>query len=68
MGIPKFGIIELQQPTKAMQFLTTGYNLKKYLKFIENRVKNGVGSAVSLKLLKTTASSSLILIWYCTDN
>mgnify|MGYP001828477436 FL=1 len=54
MGLRKVNPIGIQQANKVMQLSATAYNLKKYLKFIQNRVKSGVGSATLLKLLKTT--------------
>ena len=53
MGLRKINTIGIQQATKVMQLSATAYNLKKYLKFIQNRVKSGVGSATLLKSLKT---------------
>ena len=54
MGLRKVNTIGIQQATKVMQLSATAYNLKKYLKFITNRVKSGVGSTTLLKFLKTT--------------
>jgi hypothetical protein len=54
MGLRKVNTTGIQQANKVMQLPATAYNLKKYLKFIENRVKSGVGSKALLKLLKTT--------------
>ena len=54
MGLRKVNTIGIHQATKAMQLSAAAYNLKKYLKFIENRVKSGVGSTALFKLLKTT--------------
>jgi hypothetical protein len=54
MGLRKLNTLGIQQANKVMQLSAAVYNLKKYLKFIENRVKSGIGSTTLLKLLKTT--------------
>lgn len=52
MGLRKVNTIGIAQANKAMQLSATAYNLKKYLKFIEKRLKSGAGALHSLKYLK----------------
>ena len=39
MGLRKINTIGLKQANKVMHLSAVAYNLKKYLKFIENRTK-----------------------------
>ena len=41
MGLRKVNTIGLQQANKCMQLSAIAYNLKKYLKFTQKRVKSG---------------------------
>ena len=43
MGLRKINTIGLEQANKAMHLSAIAYNLKKYLKFTEKRVKSGAG-------------------------
>ena len=43
MGLRKVNTIGLRQANKCMQLSAIAYNLKKYLKFTQNRVKSGAG-------------------------
>ncbi|WP_205618358.1 hypothetical protein, partial [Mesonia mobilis] len=43
VGLRKVNTIGLRQANKCMQLSAIAYNLKKYLKFTQNRVKNGAG-------------------------
>lgn len=52
MGLRKINTKGIQQANKVMQLSAMAYNLKKYLKFEQKRVKSGVGQATFYKLLK----------------
>ncbi|PXX21388.1 transposase [Arenibacter sp. ARW7G5Y1] len=43
MGQRKINTLGLSQANKAMQLSAIAYNLKKYLKFTQKRVKSGAG-------------------------
>ena len=43
MGLRKVNTIGLKQANKCMQLSAIAYNLKKYLKFAQKRVKSGAG-------------------------
>jgi len=43
MGLRKINTIGIKQANKVMHLSAIAYNLKKYLKFIEKRVKSGAG-------------------------
>ena len=43
MGMRKINTIGLKQANKVMHLSAIAYNLKKYLKFEQKRVKSGVG-------------------------
>lgn len=43
MGLRKVNTIGLKQANKCMQLAAIAYNLKKYLKFTQKRVKSGTG-------------------------
>jgi len=43
MGLRKINTLGLEQANKAMQLSAIAYNLKKYLKFTQKRVKSGAG-------------------------
>ena len=54
VGLRKVNTIGLRQANKCMQLSAIAYNLKKYLKFTQNRVKSGAGmSALFLKFTMT---------------
>jgi hypothetical protein len=52
MGLRKINTIGLTQANKCMHMSAIAYNLKKYLKFTQKRVKSGVGVSVLTILLK----------------
>ena len=54
MGLRKINTIGLKQANKVMQMAAMAYNLKKYLKFTQKRVKSGAGMlALSFCLKKS---------------
>lgn len=54
MGLRKINTIGIQQANKVMHLSATAYNLKKYLKFIEKKVKTGAATLNLSKCIKTT--------------
>src|SRR5690554_1517506 len=48
MGLRKINTIGIRQANKVMHLSAIAYNLKKYLKFEQNRVKSGTESLVFL--------------------
>ena len=54
MGLRKINTIGIQQANKVMHLSATAYNLKKYLKFINNKVKSGTGAAHYFLNVKNT--------------
>ena len=52
MGLRKVNTIGLKEANKCMQLSAIAYNLKKYLKFTQKRVKSGAGMLASFFLLK----------------
>nr|WP_164917842.1 transposase [Leeuwenhoekiella marinoflava] len=63
MGLRKVNTIGLKQANKCMQLSAIAYNLKKYLKFTQKRVKSGAGMLSLYFRLKTTplvASKALL--------
>lgn len=54
MGLSKINTIGIRQANKCMQLSAIAYNLKKYLKFTQNKVKSGVGSNALTYKLKST--------------
>ncbi|MBQ0734829.1 IS1182 family transposase [Aquimarina celericrescens] len=54
MGLRKINTIGIKQANKVMHLSAMAYNLKKYLKFVEKRVKSGAGTACSLLHVKNT--------------
>ncbi len=54
MGLRKINTIGLGQANKVMHLSAIAYNLKKYLKFVQKRVKSGVGQLAFVALLKST--------------
>lgn len=52
MGLGKVNTIGLKQANKCMQLSAIAYNLKKYLKFTQKRVKSGAGMLDLLFVLK----------------
>ncbi|QKX04118.1 IS1182 family transposase [Aquimarina sp. TRL1] len=52
MGLRKINTIGLSQANKVMHLSATAYNLKKYLKFIEKRVKNEAKAKYFFFLIK----------------
>lgn len=55
MGLRKVNTMGLRQANKCMQMAAIAYNLKKYLKFIENRVKSGASALILQKLAKSVS-------------
>lgn len=54
MGLRKINTIGIKQANKVMHLSAIAYNLKKYLKFIEKRVKSGAGAQFLLQWIKTS--------------
>ncbi|WP_108868569.1 IS1182 family transposase [Aquimarina aquimarini] len=46
MGLRKINTIGIQQANKVMHLSAIAYNLKKYLKFINKKVKSGVATSI----------------------
>ena len=64
MGLRKVHTIGLKQANKCMQLAAIAYNLKKYLKFTQKRVKSGVGMLnlfFSLKNRLTAVDKSVLM-------
>jgi len=55
MGLRKINTIGLQQANKVMHLSAMAYNLKKYLKFTQKRVKSGVGMEFLLGFCKSSS-------------
>ncbi|WP_299217254.1 IS1182 family transposase [uncultured Dokdonia sp.] len=55
MGLRKINTIGLQQANKVMHLSAMAYNLKKYLKFAQKRVKSGVGMEFLLGFCKSSS-------------
>lgn len=53
MGMRKINTIGLKQANKVMHLSAMAYNLKKYLKFIQKRVKSGAGQLVFIGFVKS---------------
>ncbi|MCL6218914.1 IS1182 family transposase [Zunongwangia pacifica] len=54
MGLRKVNTVGLKQANKCMQLSAIAYNIKKYLKFTQKRVKSGAGMlGLYLKITKT---------------
>lgn len=56
MGLRKVNTIGLKQVNKCMHLSAMAYNLKKYLKFTQKRIKSGAGMLAFIQMLKN--------IWY----
>lgn len=52
MGMRKVNTIGIHQANKVMHMAAMAYNLKKYLKFTQNRVKSGAGALAFVQILK----------------
>lgn len=52
MGLRKINTIGIKQANKVMHMADMAYNLKKYLKFAQKRVKSGEGMLALLFCLK----------------
>lgn len=64
MGLRKVHTIGLKQANKCMQLAAIAYNLKKYLKFTQKRVKSGAGMHnlfFSLKNRLTAVNKSVLM-------
>ena len=59
MGLRKINTIGLAQANKVMHLSAMAYNLKKYLKFTQNRVKSGAGAQVYTFLEKSNVLKSI---------
>lgn len=55
MGLRKINTIGIGQANKVMHLSAIAYNLKKYLKFTQKRIKSGVGQLDLAALVKSTA-------------
>jgi hypothetical protein len=53
MGLRKINTIGIKQANKVMHLSAIAYNLKKYLKFTQNKVKSGAGSLTFEELIKS---------------
>ena len=53
MGLRKINTIGIKQANKVMHLSAIAYNLKKYLKFEQKRVKSGVGQLVVTAFVKS---------------
>lgn len=53
MGLRKINTIGLAQANKVMHLSAIAYNLKKYLKFVQKRVKSGAGQLALSALVKS---------------
>jgi hypothetical protein len=60
MGLRKINTIGIEQANKVMHLSAIAYNLKKYLKFTQKRIKSGVGQLALAALVKKYRS---IPIW-----
>ena len=54
MGLRKINTIGLKQANNVMHLSAIAYNLKKYLKFEQKRIKSGVGMLALKALLKSS--------------
>ena len=54
MGLRKINTIGIKQANKVMHLSAIAYNLKKYLKFEQKRIKSGVGMLALKELLKSS--------------
>lgn len=54
MGLRKVNTIGIKQANKCMLMAAVAYNLKKYLKFEQKRVKSGAGKLTLAQLAKST--------------
>tara|TARA_B100000678_G_scaffold288130_1_gene295986 strand:- start:4022 stop:4591 length:570 start_codon:yes stop_codon:yes gene_type:complete len=64
MGLRKINTIELKQANKCMQLSAIAYNLKKYLKFTQKRVKSGawmLGLFLKLKTVLMDTYRSILM-------
>jgi len=52
MGLRKINTIGIAQANKCMHLSAMAYNLKKYLKFTQKRVKSGAGMLAFIQTLK----------------
>jgi hypothetical protein len=53
MGMRKINTIRLEQANKVMHLCAIAYNLKKYLKFEQKRVKSGAGQLALVAFVKS---------------
>ncbi|XLS30107.1 IS1182 family transposase [Flavobacteriaceae bacterium M23B6Z8] len=53
MGLRKINTIGIRQANKCMQLSAIAYNLKKYLKFTQNKVKSGARSLHFVQIIKS---------------
>ena len=52
MGLRKINTIGIKQANKVMHLSAMAYNLKKYLKFVQKRVKSGASTQAFIRILK----------------
>ena len=58
MGLRKINTIGMEQANKVMHLSAMAYNLKKYLKFTQKRVKSRAGMLVLTCFIKKTWSEA----------
>jgi len=61
MGLRKINTIGIQQANKVMHLSAIAYNLKKYLKFTQKRVKSGAGMGLLSVFYKITFNKRFYL-------
>ncbi|WP_236642070.1 transposase, partial [Dokdonia sinensis] len=57
MGMRKVNTIGIHQANKVMHTAAMAYNLKKYLKFTQKRVKSGAGALAFIQILKNALAN-----------
>jgi len=62
MGMRKINTIGIKQANKVMHLAAIAYNLKKYLKFTQKRVKSGVGMLAFTKGLKNAFQAIFLML------
>jgi len=67
MGLRKINTIGLKQANKVMHLAAIAYNLKKYLKFEQKRVKSGMGIQLFTGFIKSTIQQLNSFIVSCSN-
>jgi len=62
MGLRKINTLGIKQANKVMHLSAIAYNLKKYLKFEQKRVKSGVGMAALIKTFETILIETIAVV------